>query len=98
MRSLELHLFETDRDVDLAISSGTAFPEQLADTQCLECDGSTGNCVTGFEPFVLVIDENDQDWTLCFDCARPVLTYVDVFFPPVTRSRFLDPDESLDYF
>lgn len=101
MRSLEVHLFETERDVELAIRSGTALPEQIASTRCIDCDGTAGYASGDFEPFVLVIDENDQDWILCSDCARPVLTYVDSYFPPVVKSHFQDhdhDDDDLDYF
>ena len=95
MRSLELHVFETERDVDLAIHSGTVLPEQLAAVRCFDCDGRLGYDGETFEPFVFVIDENDQDWVLCTSCAGGILSYVDTFFPPVTHSHFqvVDPDE-----
>ncbi len=92
MRSLEVHLFETERDVDLAIKSGTALPEQIASTRCIDCGDPAGYGSESFDPFILVIDENDQDWILCCSCAGPILTYVDAFFPPVVRSHF-DPEE-----
>lgn len=98
MRSLEVHYFETERDVELALSSGLVLPEQLARTDCSDCREKL--CYSKdhtFTPFVLVVDENDQDWTVCEDCAGPVLDYVDAFFPPVVRSRFEDPEE-LDFF
>lgn len=95
MRSLELHLFETDQDVDLAIQSGTALPEQIASTICSECGGYVGFSGPEFEPFVFVIDENDQDWVVCTECAGPIVDYVDAFFPPVTKSHFADEDLEL---
>lgn len=100
MRSLEVHVFETEDDVDIAIQSGTALPEQIASTKCIDCDGSVGyESLDGFEPFVFVIDENDQDWVVCSDCASPIIDYVDAFFPPVTKSHFIHEDpEDLDYF
>ena len=94
-------MFETDHDVDLAIQSGTALPEQIAKANCVDCDGPVGfGGPEDFEPFIFVIDENDQDWVVCSSCAGPVLNYVDTFFPPVTRSHFIldDQDEELDYF
>ena len=98
MRSLELHVFETEDDVDIAIQSGTALPEQIANTQCNDCEGRVGyGGLDGFELFVFVIDENDQDWVVCGECAGPIIDYVDAFFPPVTRSHFV-LDEDLDYF
>jgi hypothetical protein len=97
MRSLELHVFETEHDVDVAIQSGTALPEQIAHTSCTDCEGAIGySSLDGFEPFVFVIDENDQDWVVCSECASPIIDYVDAFFPPVVKSRFYDED--LDYF
>lgn len=99
MRSLEVHLFETERDVDLAIKSGTALPEQIASTKCIDCNDAAGYDREDFRPFILVIDENDQDWILCCSCAGPILTYVDAFFPPVVRSHFGDDlDDGLDLF
>ena len=100
MRSLEVHLFETERDVDLAIASGTALPEQMAVSECKDCAGPAGYSSGDFEPFILVIDENDQDWILCAICARPVLSYVDAFFPPLVAGRFhhVYDEDDLDYF
>ena len=100
MRSLEVHLFETDQDLDSAIQCGTMLPEQLASSSCTECDGKVGfEGLDGFEPFVCVIDENDQDWIVCGECAGPIIDYVDAFFPPVTKSHFIHEDpEDLDYF
>lgn len=97
MRSLEVHVFETEQDVDIAIQSGTALPEQIAQTSCLECEGALGySSLDGFEPFVFVIDENDQDWVVCIECASPIVDYVDAFFPPIVTSRFTSED--LEYF
>lgn len=98
MRSLEVHVFETDRDVDLALSAGIVLPEQLARTACVQCKSPV--CYSGqteFQSFVLIIDENDQDWTLCENCASAITDYVDSFFPPVVKSHFDDPDEN-EYF
>lgn len=100
MRSLEVHVFETDTDLDNALRAGIVLPEQVARTACVQCGESV--CYSGassFCPFVLVIDENDQDWMLCEDCASPIVDYVDAFFPPVVKSHFLHEDpEDLEYF
>ena len=48
-----------------------------------------------------MLDENDQDWVLCCECAGPIVDYVDAFFPPVVYSPFAQAalaDEDLDYF
>ena len=93
-------MFETERDVDLAIRSGTALPEQLAGSRCIQCADGVGYAGPGFLPFLLVIDENDQDWLLCTECAGPVFNYVDTFFPPLVKSSFAADDdfEDLEYF
>jgi hypothetical protein len=96
MRSLEVHLFETETDLDFAIASGTILPEQLVSTKCVDCEGRVGYGGFEFEPFVVVIDENDQDWIACSECARAILNYVDAFFPPVTKSHFAKIDEHID--
>jgi hypothetical protein len=101
MRSLEVHYFETERDLTLALGSGLVLPEQLASTDCSECEDKVcySDPVCEFTPFVLVVDENDQDWVVCEPCASPILDYVDAFFPPVVRSHFQDIDtEELDFF
>jgi len=100
MRSLELHIFETEDDVDIAIQSGTALPEQISSVRCTECDGALGYAsLDEFEPFVFVIDENDQDWVVCCECSSPIIDYVDAFFPPVTKSHFsVIQDEDYELF
>lgn len=103
MRSLEVHYFETERDLDLALTSGLVLPEQLARTGCVECSEKLcySSSIAVFTPFVLVVDENDQDWTVCEECAGPILDYVDAFFPPVVQSHFQqlhNIDEDLDFF
>jgi hypothetical protein len=99
MRSLEVHYFETERDLSLALNSGLVLPEQLARTECAECKDKLcySDVCSEFTPLVLIVDENDQDWIICDECASPMLDYVDVFFPPVVASHFDDPDE-LEYF
>jgi hypothetical protein len=97
MRSLEVHVFETDTDLDSAVRAGVVLPEQVARTECMQCEDPICFSSAEFSAFVLVIDENDQDWTLCEECASPIIDYVDAFFPPVTRSHFADTDE-LEFF
>lgn len=100
MRSLEMHMFETERDVELAIRSGIVLPEQLASSRCIQCTEGVGYAGPGYLPFLLVIDENDQDWLLCTECAGPVFNYVDAFFPPLVGRTFAADDdlEDLEYF
>jgi len=100
MRSLEVHYFETERDLSLALNSGLILPEQLALTGCTECEEKLcySDIKSKFTPFVLVVDENDQDWVVCEPCASPILDYVDAFFPPVVRSHFRTEDDEYDFF
>jgi hypothetical protein len=95
-----MHMFETERDVELAIRSGIVLPEQLASSRCIQCTEGVGYAGPGYLPFLLVIDENDQDWLLCTECAGPVFNYVDAFFPPLVGRTFAADDdlEDLEYF
>mgnify|MGYP000172570517 CR=1 FL=1 len=98
MRSLEVHYFETERDLSLALNSALILPEQLAITDCTECGAKLcySDTACEFSPFVLVVDENDQDWTICHLCASPILSYVNTFFPPLVRSRFAVVDDHIE--
>ena len=93
-------MFETERDVEIAIRSGIVLPEQLASSRCIQCTEGVGYAGPGYLPFLLVIDENDQDWLLCTECAGPVFNYVDAFFPPLVGRTFAADDdlEDLEYF
>jgi hypothetical protein len=75
MRHLELHVVETEQDIDLALQSGILTVDRLDMTTCFECDEPIGYNLEldGFEPFVVVIDDTDSDWALCLDCSAPVL-------------------------
>lgn len=100
MRSLEVHVLESETDIDLALSSGVLLPEQMVMTDCSDCDGRVGYGAASFEPFVVVIDEHDQDWTVCADCARPIVDYVNAYFPPTVESYYGSPfiEEDLEPF
>lgn len=73
MRHLELHVLETETDIDLAIQAGLLNGEQLASAECAECGDFAGHSPDGFAPFAVVIDETDADWTLCLECVAPVV-------------------------
>ncbi len=93
-------MFETERDVELAIRSGIVLPEQLASSRCIQCSDGVGYSGPEFDAFLLVIDENDQDWLLCTECAGPIFNYVDAFFPPMVKRVFVEDDdlEDLEFF
>lgn len=73
MRHLELHVLETETDIDLAIQAGLLNGEQLASAECAECGELVGHDSSGFIGFAVVIDETDTDWTLCLECVAPVV-------------------------
>jgi hypothetical protein len=107
MRSLEVHLLETDADLGSALTAGLLLPEHLKETACSDCGEGIGRCRDAdyFESFCVVIDETDRDWVLCADCASPVIdgdyrqatTTPEVYLAPTTYSKLLD-DEELDFF
>jgi hypothetical protein len=103
MRSLEVHLIESETDIDSLLNAGLLLPEQLAATDCYECDAEIGFIDPEFEAFVVVLDENDQDWTVCAECAGPIIDYVNTYFPPLLHNRYAlsvdDADEDdMDFF
>lgn len=75
MRHLELHVIETEHDIDLALQAGLLELDRLDATECVECGVSLGysDRTAEFEPFTVVIDESDTDWSLCLECASPVI-------------------------
>lgn len=73
MRALEIHVIETASDIDLALQAGLLEPSQLDNATCSDCDEAVGYLVgVEFEPFVVVIDEHDNDWVTCSECADSV--------------------------
>jgi hypothetical protein len=107
MRSLEVHLVETDADLGSALKAGLLLPQHLTETACSDCGESIGHAggPDSFEAFCVVIDETDRDWVVCTECAAPVIdgdfrqatTTPEVYLAPTTYSRLLD-DEELDFF
>lgn len=74
MRNLELHVFETDTDIDEAVQSGLLYPESLHGIECLSCSTEVGNTeAVGFTPFSYVIDDEDREWFVCLECSEPML-------------------------
>lgn len=69
MRHIEMHLLETSKDVSSANNVGLEVGD---DEVCEECYKPVGDVVGSFVSFVLLLDE-DAEWIICADCARPVL-------------------------
>ncbi len=74
MQHIELHVIESEEDIDLALQSGLLIPQHLDDIECSVCDELLGNTGTGdeFVGFAVVLDD-DYVWTVCADCADPVI-------------------------
>jgi hypothetical protein len=74
MRHIELHLIETDADIDLALLSGILTADQLDSTECAECGEEIGSSEYdgSFLQFAVVLDEDTQ-CAICVECASPVL-------------------------
>jgi hypothetical protein len=71
MRHIEMHLIESSKDVQSANNVGLSVDN---DEVCEECLLPVGEVVgsSKFASFVLCLDDEDE-WVVCADCARPVL-------------------------
>jgi len=90
MRSIELHVINTASDVDSAIRNGLAEPEELDVAECAACSDEVGHVDGAFLAFVLMLDERDAPWFICYACVE------DVIDPqPITDSAlsYLDDDD-----
>lgn len=72
MRSLEIHVFDTDADLDSGLLSGLLTVDDLDDVECIACLDEVGHVNGAFMSYVTVLDETDQ-WFLCVPCATTVL-------------------------
>lgn len=73
MQHFEVHLLETESDIDLALQSGLLTVDQLDNAECADCGNAVGHSAGNFESFAVVIDEFDQDWATCSDCASSIV-------------------------
>lgn len=73
MKSIELHLLETARDVDLAIQSGLLEPRELNGLACLGCSEEVGHLTDSFVPFAVLLDARDVPWFMCNGCVADVV-------------------------
>ena len=72
MRSIEVHVIETDDDINLALKSGLLESADLDELYCDECEETVGHEGSAFHEFSVVLYEDDASWFLCADCASPV--------------------------
>ena len=71
MRHIELHTIESSKDVATANSIGF----EVSNTEtCEECFEQVGESPISkkFLPFVYALDD-EAIWTVCFECASPIL-------------------------
>lgn len=73
MKSIELHLLETARDVDLAIQSGLVEASELNGLACLGCSEEVGHLADSFSAFAILLDERDVPWFMCNGCVSDVI-------------------------
>ena len=102
MLHLEIHVLETEEDLDLALQSGLLTIGQVNGTKCSDCGIELGYAsLEGFEPFAVIINEHDQDWHACTECASPVIDGPATFYESYEDLADLEiasPVEDLDYF
>lgn len=89
MKHIEVHLIESNRDVDAAVGCGL-LDGPFAIDPCEHCGDEVG-ALGQFHPFVVVLDEDDQ-WTLCYECALPLVD------PTAGDDGYPDEDDEDDGF
>ena len=61
-------------DEDAEHEADTAgLPLAEADDCCEHCESSIGRARGQFDPYVVVLNQDDDYWLLCENCALPVL-------------------------
>ena len=83
MQHIEIHVIESDRDIDSAVECGL-LDGPFALDPCEHCGEEVGT-LGHFHTFVIVLNGDDQ-WTLCYDCALPL-------FDPNASDDYLEDDE-----
>lgn len=87
MQHIEIHVIESDRDIDAAVECGL-LDGPFAIDPCEHCSEEVG--VLGhFHPFAIVLN-GDEQWTLCYECALPL------FDPTATDDDYDLDDEDED--
>lgn len=104
MQHLEVHVIESETDIDLALQAGVLTVDQLGHTQCLECaTGVAYSGEDGFAAFAIVINEHNQDWSVCMQCAGPMVDqepYIEESYEALVDRDLEDPEnfDEIDYF
>lgn len=73
MNSYEVHEVRTDADLYLAELAGLTDGVNI--DECANCWEMVGPMDDGsFEPFVITITQEDEGYSICGDCADPVIS------------------------
>jgi len=72
MEHIEMHLVLRPTDVDAAWDLGLI--ESLDDELiCEHCEEVVGSYKGQFYPYAVVINGDDEDWVICYECYWPVV-------------------------
>lgn len=97
MRSIEIHVIESDEDLDLGLISGLLEVEDLTDViACSACQEDLGDAVDDLEfvEFAILLD-HERRWFMCIECSAIVLDGADTSNEPLLA--LLDDDEYEDF-
>lgn len=72
MKNIELHLMDSNGDVDLGVQAGLIELTDTHDPNCANCSEDVGPIGASFYPYVVALDDESQ-WVVCEECASPVL-------------------------
>lgn len=72
MKSFEVHLMESEADLDLADVAGLS--DGVDTYECANCWEAIGTLEEGpFRTFAIVLTYNDEGYSVCIDCVQPVV-------------------------
>lgn len=74
MRHVELHIIETDEDINTGLLSGLLSLDDLDILSCIACTDDVGQVDGAFYGFVVAIDHEDLPWYVCTECASDVVS------------------------
>jgi hypothetical protein len=74
MRSIEVHILESESDAENGVLVGLLEPEDLTDSclACSACSEDIGYVTDRFIAFAVVLDHEDDSWFVCLDCSENV--------------------------
>jgi hypothetical protein len=72
MKSIEVHVLESEYDSYLAVTAGLLEVDDLDGSACIACYEDVGHVQEKFIGYVVVLD-GDSQWEVCLECAAPVV-------------------------